>query len=167
MRGVKLLARWLRTLADRIDYEGAPKIMGWSFTFEDREGIRFRRDGKGCRLAYLGDAEYEKAHGEADKPAVRVDWAALDTGMRKRPRKPKWSHPCPVCNARGYAAPHPGQHTPSSAPPVPPVGFSLPAPPAPSWAREKGGYSPRPEVYDLDNLPNAPDGPAQKRGAEA
>jgi hypothetical protein len=77
---VKRLAKFLRTLADRIDYEGAPKLTHWTFTFEDREGIRFREDGKGCRLAYLGDAEYEKAHAEADRPPVRVDWKALAKG---------------------------------------------------------------------------------------
>ena len=33
-----------------------------------------------------------------------------------RRRKPKWSHPCPVCNARGYVAPHPGQHPVITAP---------------------------------------------------
>jgi hypothetical protein len=62
------VAEWMRLAADRLDHEGAPKIMGWSFTFEDREGIRFREDGKGCPLAYLGNADYE---------AARVDWRAL------------------------------------------------------------------------------------------
>lgn len=33
-----------------------------------------------------------------------------------RPRKPKWSHPCPVCNARGFVAPHRGQHAVAGAP---------------------------------------------------
>jgi hypothetical protein len=54
---VKHLARWLRTLADRIDYEGAPKATHWTFTFELYEGIRFREDGKGCRLWYLGSED--------------------------------------------------------------------------------------------------------------
>src|ERR1700678_3076432 len=79
---IKRLARRLRDLADRIDHDGAPKIMGYSFTFEDREGIRFRDDGRGCPLAYLGNADYERAHDEADKPGVRVDWAALAAGDR-------------------------------------------------------------------------------------
>lgn len=56
----------LRCWADHIDYEGAPRLMGWSFTFETGEGIRFRQDKRGCRLAYLGNGEYEKAHTEAD-----------------------------------------------------------------------------------------------------
>jgi hypothetical protein len=60
------LATLLRRTADRIDHHGAPKIMHWSFTFELGEGIRFREDGKGCRLAFLGDDEYERAHSEAD-----------------------------------------------------------------------------------------------------
>lgn len=58
--------RWLRTLADRIDPRGAPRLIGWSFTIEEGHGIRFRRDGRGCRLAYPGNAEYERAHTEAD-----------------------------------------------------------------------------------------------------
>jgi hypothetical protein len=62
------IAGRLRRLADRIDYRGAPKLMHWSFTWEDGEGLKFRNDGRGCRLAYLGDAEYERALAEADKP---------------------------------------------------------------------------------------------------
>ena len=79
----KRLARWLRTLADWIDHEGAPKYMSYSFTFEDRQGIRFRDDGRGCPLAYLGNEDYERAHAEADKPGVRVDWEALARGDRE------------------------------------------------------------------------------------
>ena len=60
------IGHWMRKWADRIDDHGAPKLMGYSFTFETGEGIRFRDDRRGCRLAYLGDAEYEKAHTEAD-----------------------------------------------------------------------------------------------------
>ena len=60
------IAEFLRRLADRLDHPGAPKATGWSFTFETGEGIRFRRDGVGCRLWYLGDADYKKAHTEAD-----------------------------------------------------------------------------------------------------
>jgi hypothetical protein len=59
------LADGLRRLADRIDHAGAPKLTGWTFTFEDYRGIVFREDGRGCRVAYLGDAEYEKAHDQA------------------------------------------------------------------------------------------------------
>lgn len=77
---MKRLAWWLRCLADRIDHAGAPKLMSWTFTFEVHEGIRFREDGKGCRLAYLGDGEYDKAHDQADKPPPRVDWKALAEG---------------------------------------------------------------------------------------
>lgn len=77
---VKRLAWWLRCLADRIDPDGAPRHMSYSFTFEDREGIRFRDDGKGCPLWYLGRDSYERAHAEADRPGMRVDWAALARG---------------------------------------------------------------------------------------
>jgi hypothetical protein len=76
-RGVKRLARRLRAVADRIDREGAPKAMHWTFTFELHEGIRFREDGKGCRLWYYGDADFERAHAEADNPPPRIDWKAL------------------------------------------------------------------------------------------
>jgi hypothetical protein len=61
----KRAARWLRRLADRIDHAGAPKIMHWSFTFEEGEGIVFRDDGRGCPLAYLGDRDYKRAHDES------------------------------------------------------------------------------------------------------
>lgn len=74
------LAYWLRRFADRIDHAGAPKATHWTFTFELGEGIRFREDGKGCRLWYLGDDSYEKAHAEADRPPVRVNWEALAEG---------------------------------------------------------------------------------------
>jgi hypothetical protein len=59
------LGRLLRRAADRIDRAGAAKIMGWSFTFEEGTGIVFREDGRGCPLAYLGAADYARAHREA------------------------------------------------------------------------------------------------------
>ncbi len=60
----KWLAEWLRRVADRIDYAGAPKAMSWSFTFEEGEGIRFRQDGRGCRLWYRGNSDYDRAWSE-------------------------------------------------------------------------------------------------------
>lgn len=60
------LGIWLRRLADRIDDNGAPRAIGWWFTIEDGEGIRFRQDGRGCRLWYLGNGDYKRAHAEAD-----------------------------------------------------------------------------------------------------
>lgn len=77
------IAERLRRTADRIDHEGAPKITHRTFTFEQGEGIRFREDGRGCHVAYLGDAEYGKAHDQADNPAPRIDWAALDSSRRR------------------------------------------------------------------------------------
>jgi hypothetical protein len=65
----KRLAALLRRLADRLDYEGAPKFTHWSFTYEPHEGIRFREDGRGCPIAYLGHADYERAHTEAGNDA--------------------------------------------------------------------------------------------------
>jgi hypothetical protein len=66
---VARLAAVLRRFADRIDHAGAPKFIHWSFTFETGLGIVFRDDGKGCPLAYLGDAGYVRAHDEADTAA--------------------------------------------------------------------------------------------------
>lgn len=73
------LAYWMRRWADRLDHAGAPKAIGWSFTIEAHNGgkPRFRDDGKGCQLWYLGDADYERAHTEADTEHVRVDWAGM------------------------------------------------------------------------------------------
>ena len=59
------IADVLRKYADRLDDAGAPKAMSVRFTFEDRVGIVFRDDGRGCRLWYLGDVDYERAHTEA------------------------------------------------------------------------------------------------------
>jgi hypothetical protein len=57
----------LRCWADRLDHAGATKHMTThSFTFEDYEGIRFRDDGWGCPLAYIGNADYDRAHTESD-----------------------------------------------------------------------------------------------------
>jgi len=69
------LAEWLRRLTDRIDYHGAPKAIGWSFTYEDRKGMVFREDRKGCPLWYYGDDDYKRAHTEADTAHAIVDWA--------------------------------------------------------------------------------------------
>ncbi|MFY1595463.1 hypothetical protein [Micromonospora sp. WMMD737] len=68
------LARRLRFLADRIDYDGALVHSSMSFTFEDRVGIRLRHDGHGCPLSYR-PADYQRAHDESDTAHVQVDWA--------------------------------------------------------------------------------------------
>ncbi len=62
---MRRLARWLRDLAARIDWEGAPKSAHWSFTIEPGRGIVFREDGRGCPLWYLGEEDYLRAHREA------------------------------------------------------------------------------------------------------
>lgn len=66
------LGERLRRLADRIDDDGAPRYMGYSFTFERGVGIVFRQDGtvrmedhKGCPLMYRNRADYELAHERA------------------------------------------------------------------------------------------------------
>lgn len=72
---VRRLARWLRDLADRIDYAGAPRGVNYSFTIEPGEGIRFRQDGRGCPLWYLGDEDYLRAHHEAGPaPGTGGQW---------------------------------------------------------------------------------------------
>ena len=54
--------------------------------------------------------------------AIADGFAALGKAMVKfldgphMPECPEWSHPCPVCSARGYTAPHPGQHPVITAP---------------------------------------------------
>ena len=60
------IAYQLRKYADRIDNPGAPKHMSYSFTFERGRGIVFHDGRKGCPLWYYGDADYERAHTEAD-----------------------------------------------------------------------------------------------------
>ena len=64
------LRRWvayqMRRWADRIDLEGAPKRLGYSFTFERGVGIKFRDDHRGCPLWRYGDDGYDRAWTEAD-----------------------------------------------------------------------------------------------------
>ncbi len=61
-------AQWLRTMADRIDWYGAPKAMSFYFTIERRRGIVLNDQGRGCRLWYYGNSEYDKAHTQAENP---------------------------------------------------------------------------------------------------
>jgi len=72
------IAKRLRFLADRIDHAGAPKCMSYAFTFELHRGMVVREGTRqGCPLWYYGDADYERAHDEAEHPAPRVDWERL------------------------------------------------------------------------------------------
>lgn len=71
------VGRILRRVADRIDYRGAPRSIGHSFTFELNEGIRLRTDGRGCPLWYLGEADHDRAHEEADNRTPRIDWTTM------------------------------------------------------------------------------------------
>ena len=87
----------LRTIADRIDYAGAPKASYITFTFEERTGIVFRDDGRGCRVWHLSDADYEKAHAEAG-PVDRSEAEAwlpqrvpAGTVLTGRHREPVWN----------------------------------------------------------------------------
>jgi hypothetical protein len=66
---------WLRCWADRIDPHNAPRITGMTLTLETDKGWVLHPDGgKGMRIAYLGRAEYDKAHTEATSPPRRIDW---------------------------------------------------------------------------------------------
>ncbi|WP_047892576.1 hypothetical protein [Micromonospora sp. RV43] len=94
------LARRLRFLADRIDDAGAPHAIGWSFTHERNVGIRFRNDGRGCPLWYLGEADYERAHTEADTEHYQVDWATM-TARRVGGEQPWGIHGCRIDGHQG------------------------------------------------------------------
>jgi len=67
----------LRRIADRIAPDAAPHWLGWSFTFEIGEGVRWHDDGRGCPVWYLGEADYLRAHDESETGAPRIDWANL------------------------------------------------------------------------------------------
>jgi hypothetical protein len=69
--------------------------MSASFTFEERTGIVFRDDGRGCRLWYYAD--YERAHDEAGPTASgstevwlpqRVPAGTVLTGRHREPAPP-------------------------------------------------------------------------------
>lgn len=66
------IARRLRTIADRIDREHAPRRTHLSFTYKPtipgRQGGAFvNADGIGCPLWYLSEDDYERAHTEAPR----------------------------------------------------------------------------------------------------
>jgi hypothetical protein len=65
----------MRLWADRVDPDGAPRLLtaAAAFTFEAREGVRFRDDGRGCTLWYTR-RDYERAFTEAD-----TSWEDVDT----------------------------------------------------------------------------------------
>lgn len=79
------IAGRLRFWADRLGRPGAPKAMSVRFTFEERVGIVFRDDGRGCPLWYYGDQDYERAHDEAG-PVLGVN----STAWLPQRRKPAW-----------------------------------------------------------------------------
>ena len=105
------IARRLRFAADRIDYAGAPKAMSVTFTFEERTGIVFRDDGRGCRLWRYDDASYEKAHDEAG-PTVTANaevWlpqrAPAGTVLTGRHREPVWNPAAPPVFTMTFSVP--------------------------------------------------------------
>lgn len=69
------IAWWLRCWADRLDHRGAPKSLGWSFTFMPRQGVVFHADRTtGCPLWYLGDDDYLKANPPVDWETLTDRW---------------------------------------------------------------------------------------------
>lgn len=78
----RALADWLRRKADRLDFEGAPKMTSWCFTFEPGFGLVFNQDGRGCPLWFMGDREYDKAHGRGPEYGEphEIEWVTI--GMR-------------------------------------------------------------------------------------
>lgn len=76
----------LRRIADRLDPASEPRGMSYSFTFELGEGIRFRDDGRGCPLWYLGEDDYERAHTESDSaPQLAAHYAQIEAWIKGHP----------------------------------------------------------------------------------
>lgn len=71
------VAEQLHLTADRLSSNNARRLLHWTFTYEPGRGQVFREDGRGCRLAYLSAADYERAHTEADDPQSWVDWKTM------------------------------------------------------------------------------------------
>jgi len=108
------VARRLRFAADRIDPAGAPRATSMTFTIEERTGIVFRDDGRGCPLWCLGDADYEKAHAEAGpvaRPRAEV-WlpqrVPAGTVLTGRHREPDWTPPGPAFTMTFFTPKEPG-----------------------------------------------------------
>jgi hypothetical protein len=81
------MAEWLRKWADRIDDTSGPRLMSpHSFTFEDRRGIVFREDHRGCPIWYMNE-DYDRAHDEADTEHVVVLWKNLEAGVLPKTRR--------------------------------------------------------------------------------
>ncbi|WP_068059180.1 hypothetical protein [Nocardia xishanensis] len=59
------LAKRMRFWADRIDPAGAPRYMGYSYTIEPGKGVVFHKNGRGCKLWYLGNVDHERAYSES------------------------------------------------------------------------------------------------------
>lgn len=103
------IARRLRYAADRIDRRGAPKATSMTFTFEERTGVVVRDDGRGCRLWYLGDDSYEKAHDEAGAAASGTAQVWLPqrvpagTALTGRHSEPAWNPAGPAFTVTLYA----------------------------------------------------------------
>lgn len=57
------LGYWLRRIADRVDWWGAPRAPSMSFTIEQGKGVVFHQDRtSGCPLWFHGYGDYEKAY---------------------------------------------------------------------------------------------------------
>ena len=131
------IARRLRCWADRIDNPGAPKAMSVRFTFEDRVGIVFRDDGRGCPLWYYGDEDYERAHDEAGPVLGANSTAWLP---QRRPGRTPAASPSPTGTVITLTAVHAARavpHVPGSDPSCAVLHrLRLPLSPSPEVSRE-------------------------------
>jgi hypothetical protein len=75
---MKRLAEWMRKWADRMDPDGAPRYIGFSYTFERYRGIVFREDGRGCRLWYLGEKDHDRAWADSGNLPEKA-WLHVET----------------------------------------------------------------------------------------
>ena len=80
------LACLLRRWADRMDQSGKPhRLPAHTFTIEP-DGIRFRTDGQGAQLHYVGEGEFAKAstppsisqQEQYDRPHDPAAWGDVD-----------------------------------------------------------------------------------------
>lgn len=95
------LGRWIRRIADSVDPAGKPHLLpAHTFTLE-ADRLRFREDGRGAKLWYIGEGQFAKARDESDglagNFAVRAedlrDKADLSTLIRQEQSRQAMSRP--------------------------------------------------------------------------
>ncbi|WP_225726642.1 MULTISPECIES: hypothetical protein [unclassified Nocardia] len=92
-----VVGQWLRQLADRLDHDGAPKSLGWTFTIEPA-GPTLHLDGRrGCPLLIPDNASYGRAHRDALRGSGRAATLSSGTGSVRRS----------TTHRNRYGGPHP------------------------------------------------------------